>query len=70
MDLINGIMGGLEMRGFEMTTPDNARAKKRANMTKAATMTHYHNQTTLICRADGSYWFGLSKYFVMHLKAK
>ena len=53
-----------------MTTPDNARAKKRANMTKTATLTHYHNQTTLICRADGSYWFGLSKYFVMHLKAK
>ena len=55
---------------IEMTTHDNARAKKRANMTKAATMTHYHNQTTLICRADGSYWFGLSKYFVMHLEAK
>ena len=53
-----------------MTTPDNARAKKRANMTKAATLTHYHNQTTLICRADGSYWFGASKYFVMHLRAK
>lgn len=53
-----------------MTTPDNARAKKRANMTKASTLTHYHNQTTLICRADGSYWFGLSKYFVMNLKAR
>ena len=53
-----------------MITTDNARAKKRANMTKAATMTHYHNQTTLICRADGSCWFGLSKYFVMHMRAK
>ena len=53
-----------------MTTPDNARAKKRANMTKTATLTHYPNQTTLICRADGSYWFGSSKYFVMHLRAK
>ena len=53
-----------------MTTPDNARAKKRANMTKPVSMTHCPNQTTLICRADGSMWFGLSKYFVMHLKAK
>ena len=53
-----------------MTTPDDSRAKKRANMTKAATMTHYHNQTTLICRADGSMWFGLSKYFVNHLRAR
>ena len=68
------------MRGFDIgsqvinqqngNVPDNARAKKRANMTKTATLTHYHNQTTLICRADGSYWFGLSKYFVMHLEAK
>ena len=49
---------------------DNARAKKRANMTKSATLTHYPNQTTLICRADGSMWFGLSKYFVRHLRAK
>lgn len=40
------------------------------DMTKAATLTHYHNQTTLICRADGSCWFGLSKYFVNHLRAK
>ena len=53
-----------------MTTPDNARAKKRATMTKAATMTLYPNHTTLICRADGSMWFGLSKYFVNHLRAK
>lgn len=53
-----------------MTNPDNARAKKRANMTKATTLTHYPNQTTLICRADGSCWFGLSKYFVMHLRSK
>ena len=53
-----------------MTAPDNARAKKRATMTKAATMTHYPNQTTLICRADGSMWFGLSKYFVNHLRAR
>jgi hypothetical protein len=53
-----------------MTNPDNARAKKRANMTKATTLTHYDNGTTLICRADGSYWFGLSKYFVNHLRAK
>jgi hypothetical protein len=51
-----------------MTNPDNARAKKRANMTKSATLTHYPNQTTLICRADGSMWFGLSKYFVNHLR--
>ena len=41
-----------------------------ANMTKAATLTHYPNQTTLICRADGSCWFGLSKYFVNHLRAR
>ena len=60
----------LLLRVAAMTNADNARAKKRANMTKAATMTHYHNQTTLICRADGSYWFGASKYFVMNLKAK
>ena len=53
-----------------MTTPDNARAKKRATMTKAATMTHYPNQTTLICRADWSMRFGLSKYFVNHLRAR
>ena len=53
-----------------MTTPDNDRVKKRATMTKAATMTHYPNQTTLICRADGSMWFGLSKYFVNHLRAR
>lgn len=53
-----------------MTNADNARAKKRANMTKPATLTHYHNQTTLICRADGSMWFGPSKYFVMHLRTK
>ena len=31
-----------------MTNADNASVKKRANMTKAATMTHYHNQATLI----------------------
>jgi hypothetical protein len=49
---------------------DNARAKKRANMTKSATLTHYPNQTTLICRADGSLWFGLSKYYLNHLRAK
>lgn len=53
-----------------MTTPDNARAKKRANMDKPATLTHYPNQTTLICRADGSIWFGLSKYYLNHLRAK
>ena len=47
-----------------MTTPDNSSAKKRA------TLTHYPNQTTLICRADGSYWFGLSKYYLNHLRAK
>jgi hypothetical protein len=59
------------MRGFEMKQDtDNARAKKRANMTKLATLTHYPNQMTFICRADGSYWFGASKYFVMHLRAK
>ena len=57
-------------KGFDMTTPDNARAKKRANMTKTTTMAHYDNGTTLICRADGSMWFGLSKYFVMHLSKK
>lgn len=53
-----------------MINIDNARAKKRANMTNPATLTHYPNQTTLNCRADGSMWFGLSKYFVMHLRAK
>ena len=55
------------MRGFDMTATDNARAKKRANMTKTVTVTHYHNGTTLICRADGSLWFGLSKYYLNHL---
>ena len=53
-----------------MVTTDNASAKKRASMTKTTTLTHYPNQTTLICRADGSCWFGLSKHFVMHLRAK
>ena len=53
-----------------MTTPDNARAKKRANQTKTPTLTHYDNGTTLITRADGSVWFGLSKYYVNHLRAK
>ncbi len=53
-----------------MTNTDNARAKKRADMTKPATLTHHENGTTLICRADGSLWFGLSKYFVTHLRAK
>lgn len=58
------------MKGFDMTTIDNARAKKRADMTKTVVIKHYPNQTTVICRDDGSAWFGLSKYFVMHLRAK
>ena len=33
-----------------MTAPDNARAKKRANMTKAAAMTHYPNQRVYVVR--------------------
>lgn len=49
---------------------DNARAKKRAAIVKDTIIKHYPNQTTVICRDDGSVWFGLSKYFVMHLMAK
>ena len=44
--------------------------KKRANMTKTITVTNYHNGTTLICRADGSLWFGLSKYHLNHMRGK
>ena len=32
-----------------MTATDNARAKKRANMTKTATLTHYHNLLLVFC---------------------
>jgi hypothetical protein len=53
-----------------MVNTDNARVKKRANMAQQPTIIHYDNGTTLIARADGSTWFGLSKYYINHVRGK
>lgn len=42
--------------------PDNARAKKRVDMTQKPTVTHYENGTVLLTRPDKTIWFGLVEH--------
>jgi hypothetical protein len=46
---------------------DNARCKKRANMSVKMHIQRYHNGTILLTRADGSIWFGLWRHLRNHL---
>lgn len=47
--------------------PDNARAKKRVDMTQNQTVTHYENGTVLLIRPDKTILFGLSEHLQYHL---
>lgn len=42
--------------------PDNARAKKRADMEQNQTVTHYDNGTVMLTRPDKTIWFGLTEH--------
>lgn len=46
--------------------PDNARAKKRADMTQKPTVIHYDNGTVLLIRPDKTEWFGLAEHLQHH----
>lgn len=47
--------------------PDNARAKKRADMTQEQKIVHYDNGTVLLIRPDKTEWFGLAEHLQYHL---
>lgn len=46
--------------------PDNARAKKKVDMTQKQKVEHYHNGTVLLIRPDKTIWFGLAEHLQHH----